>query len=232
MIVPPSPPLHSIIPSEVYPLGLKWWLGVPIVCADSDGVECPGCLKPVDLYGDHLLCCPRNNFNLRHAAVQEALANVFTASGQGFTREVTLPGQVDAELRPADLLLSSWQSGKPMAVDITVSHSWQHWERLVVSREHWRSFLPRKEGAKRLKYDIPCQEAGWSFTPMAFGTWGGQGPEAAKLLQRAAAWQEGDLRAGRQDVIRCAVGLALMRQVWWLLGSQNFLPVARRGARS
>ena len=66
---------------------------------------------------------------------------------------------------------------------------------------------------------------------MAFGTWGGQGPEAAKLLhrivQRAAAWQEGDLRLGRQDEIRCAVGLALMRQVWRLLGSKNFLPAAQ-----
>ena len=103
-----------------------------------------------------------------------------------------------------------------------------------MSLEHWRSFLRRKEAAKRLKYDHPCQGAGWYFTPMAFGTWGGQGPEAATLLhrivQRAAAWQEGDLRLGRQDEIRCAVGLALMQQVWRLLGSKNFLPAAQRVA--
>ena len=61
---------------------------------------------------------------------------------------------------------------------------------------------------------------------MAFGTWGGTGPEAAKILQRilkrAAGWQEGDLRAARQDELRQNFDLTLMRHVWRLLERKNF----------
>ena len=60
---------------------------------------------------------------------------------------------------------------------------------------------------------------------MGFGTWGGLGPEGAKLLhrlvKRAAAWQEGDLRGARQDELLHAVGLALMRQVFQMLAGKS-----------
>ena len=62
---------------------------------------------------------------------------------------------------------------------------------------------------------------------MAFGTWGGQGPEGARILQRlsqrAAGWQEGDLRSSMAEQGRQAVGVALMRQVWRLLEAKNFI---------
>jgi len=62
---------------------------------------------------------------------------------------------------------------------------------------------------------------------MAFGTWGGLGPEGAKMLarivKRAAGWLEGDLRASRQAEIRYSIGLTLMRQVWELLAGKNYL---------
>ena len=64
---------------------------------------------------------------------------------------------------------------------------------------------------------------------MAFGTWGGLGPEAAKLLARmvgrAAAWQEGPLRAWRQQGLREGVGLALMTHIWALLDAKNQLQI-------
>jgi hypothetical protein len=62
---------------------------------------------------------------------------------------------------------------------------------------------------------------------MAFGTWGGMGPEGSKLLhriaKRAAGWLEGDLRARRQEEIRHAVGVTLTRQVLALLERKNYL---------
>ena len=60
---------------------------------------------------------------------------------------------------------------------------------------------------------------------MAFGTWGGMGPDAAKLLfrllKRAASWLDGDSRAARQEELRLTVGLALMRHIWVLLEAKN-----------
>ena len=60
---------------------------------------------------------------------------------------------------------------------------------------------------------------------MAFGTWGGLGPEGAKVLHRlvkwAASWQEGELRALRQRELLETISLAIMRQVWKLLGNKT-----------
>ena len=82
---------------------------------------------------------------------------------------------------------------------------------------------------KLSKYDAPCKAAGWGFLAMTFGTWGGMGPEGARVLhrlaKRAASWQEGDLRSLRlrQSELLENVGLALMRQVWKLLANKNHL---------
>ena len=223
MAVTPSNQLHTSINSATYRLGLKWWLGIPIVTGSN--ATCPGCSAPVDIWRDHLLLCPRINYAKRHNAVQEALACVLDDSGQGYSREVALP---QAGLRPADLMLRTFQDGKDTAVDLTISHGWQVAERSdSISREKWRSFLKRKEHAKQLKYSIPCADAGWEFLPMAFGTWGGLGPSCAKLLhrlvKRAAGWYEGTRKAARQDELRHTVGLALSRQVWCLLEDKAFV---------
>jgi hypothetical protein len=225
MSVPPNNALHFSFPSDSYRLGLKWWLGVSLF-GETDPAACPGCSAEVDLFGDHLLCCPRNDFQKRHVAVQEVLADLLQAAGQPFTREVVVPSMDASELRPADLLLRAWSAGRDTAVDLTISHGWQVSER-AATRERWRSFLRKKEEAKHAKYDLPCSRANWAFRAMAFGTWGGQGPEAAKLLarftKRAAGWQDGDLRASLMETCRLSVGVAVMRQVWRMLELKNFL---------
>ena len=227
MATAPSPALHTSIQSDLYRLGLKWWLGLPIVGEAEGQLICGGCQQLADRFGDHLLCCRRNNFNNRHAAVQESLANVLTESGQGFAREVRIPDVPDSQCRPADLLLRAWDNGTDTAMDLTICHGWQASERTnTVKRDRWRGFLCRKERDKHAKYDLLCRKAQWSFRALAFGTWGGLGPEAAKtlhrVLKRAACWQEGDLRAARQDELRLSVGLSLMRHVWRLLEGKNY----------
>ena len=229
MGITPSRHLNSVIPTDTYRLALRWWLGCPLMHYDpASPPKCPGCLSDVDPHGDHLLCCIRNNYTARHQAMQEALAQLLTDAGQPFEREVTLPNASDAQLRPADILLRSWQSGKDTAVDITVVHGWQATVRsAAVTREKWRTFLTHKETQKVTKYAAACHHAGWTFLPMAFGTWGGLGPQAAKLayrlLKRAASWADGDLRAARQEELRLGLGLSLMRHVWLLLEAKNLL---------
>ena len=174
-----------------------------------------------------MLCCARKNFSNRHNAVQEALSELLTSSGQGHTREAQIPSCPDGELRPADILLQAFQDGAPTALDVTLAHGWQSSESCGVSRERWRTFLRRKEQAKHAKSDAPCKAAGWGFLAMSFGTWGGMGPEGARtlhrLVKRAASWQEGDLRAARQHELLEVIGLSLMRQIWRLLGNKNHM---------
>ena len=160
----------------------------------AEPLTCPGCQTAVDQHGDHLLCCRRNNYTNRHSAVQEALAAMLVEAGQPFGREVMIPEYAE-NLRPADLLLKSWLAGTDVAVNLTVSHGIN--SHICHKRKRWRGFLTRKERTKKEKYILPCQQAGWAFLPMAFGTWGGMGPEAgAGQSSCVAGRQLADKEAG------------------------------------
>ena len=222
----PNPSLHTIILPEDYTLGLRWWLGLPVLPSGNTAPRsCPGCAKPIDVMGDHLLCCARNNYALRHTAVQEALSETLTQSGQLFRREVPLRAGHPADLRPADLLLEGWSDGIPCAVDLTISHGWGVATRGPPTMDNWRPFLRRREEAKHAKYDAPCRNSGWAFAAMAFGTWGGMGPEGARLLsrihKRACAAVDPAEREVRGRELHQMLSLALMRQVWRLLSGRN-----------
>ena len=227
MTVAPSAAFRSIIPSSLYRLGLRWWLGCPLIEAASGDLKCPGCEGRVDVYGDHLLCCKRNYLH-RHTAVQEGLVTLMQEAGQSFTKEVSIPHCPDGQLRPADLLIPGWESGQDTALDVTLVHGWQaSVQSTTVTRERWRTFLKGKERLKHQKYDNACKKAGWQFGAMAMGTWGGMGPEGARIFQRilkrAAFWLEGDLRADRQEELRRTFGLSIARQVWRLLDAKNLI---------
>ena len=62
---------------------------------------------------------------------------------------------------------------------------------------------------------------------MAFGTWGGEGPEAARLLgriiKRACAAVEPEERPARSKELGQQLSLALMRQIWRLLSGRNYV---------
>ena len=154
MAVTPNVSAHTLIAADSYRAGLRWWLGLPLldVASLEEPVTCPGCQAEVDGYGDHLLCCPRNNYSNRHNAVQDSLAAILVEAGQPFGREVVIP-DIQKQLRPADLLLKGWLAGVDVAVDLTVSHELQAAEQAVaattVTRERWRGFITRKERAKK-----------------------------------------------------------------------------------
>ena len=142
---------------------------------------CPDCQGAQDHFGDHLVCCAHINFSQRHSAVQDVLADVVRQSGVSCEREAPFPALVGAgAIRPADLLLGSGVGGKPLAIDLTVSHGWTAYERRnpqqamakEVSRERWRKFLKKREDEKQATYDDVYGKAGWQFKAMAFGLWG------------------------------------------------------------
>ena len=83
----------------------------------------------------------------------------------------------------------------------------------------------KKEQAKVLRYGEACKAAGWAFQPAAFGSWGGMGPDAARLVhritKRVAGWLEGDLRASRQEEARQLLGLTLARGILEMLQGKH-----------
>ena len=228
MQVVPSDEGVNTIPRDEYRLGLRWTLGLPVLGQDHEGAKCQACGNTVDIHGDHLMCCRKNNFYGRHFAVQEAFITMAQAGDQPYKREVALSthnatssGQA---LRPADLLLVAWQGGIDTAVDFTISHPLQTSQK-PWSAEKAQTFVSTQETQKRTKYAEPCRAQGWNFTPAAFDTWGGMGSGAkgilTKLLKRAVASTPLELRAPRTQELKQHLSLALMRQVWRLLAAKN-----------
>jgi len=182
MTAPPSSASGAVFSSEEYCLGLRWWLGAPLI-VDADA-RCGGCGQAVDREGDHFLCCPRNNFARRHDAVQDALFTVLSSTGQSVAREVALAASPDTHLRPADLLLQNWHGWQPTALDLTVVHEWPASAAragAAHARDNWRPFLRRREEVKHAKYDDACRTEEWHFAAAAFGTWGGVGPRGCQI---------------------------------------------------
>jgi GrpB-like predicted nucleotidyltransferase (UPF0157 family) len=155
-----------------------------------------------------------------------ALAEVLDEAGQAYTLEESIPVPEFQGLRPADILLKGWLAGKDTALDLTVVHGWQESQRRA-SRERCRAFLRRKEQDKHDKYDRACLAAGWEMRAMAFGTWGGMGPEGTqvlkRLINRAASWHEGDLKAACRDRLEITMGIALLKSVWKALYNKSLL---------
>jgi hypothetical protein len=225
----PVAALGSVFSAEQYRLGMRWWLGVPLL-ASLAGSPCPGCTMPVDAAGDHFLCCKRNNFADRHDAVQDALFNILSGTGHAVSKEVPLQHALDSHLRPADLLVPTWHEGKPLAIDVTVVHGWTLAAASVARpqpRDNWRPFLRRKEERKHAKYDEPCAREGWHFAPAGFGTWGGVGPEGSKIisrmLKRAVTAETPEHRGVALRGLQERIGVALFRQVWRLLEAKNLI---------
>ena len=108
-----------------------------------------------------------------------------------------------------------------------MAHGWQSAVACSPTREHWRAFLRRKEEAKHRKYDQACERAHWSFGALAFGTWGGLGPKAVRLItkltKRAAGWQEGEHRASLQESLRFRLGFTIISQVSTFLEAKNMV---------
>ena len=138
-------------------MALKWWLGLPLLVAGpSSPLVCPGCLAPLDVFGDHLVCCRRTNFAHRHFGVQQAIGNLLSEAGQGYALKVSLPeGCADAALRPADILLQSWSRGEGIALELTVCHGWQ-----VAEQSQGMKAVPRwatQTRPREAKFHLPSQ---------------------------------------------------------------------------
>jgi hypothetical protein len=99
---------------------------------------------------------------------------------------------------------------------------------VAVTRDNWRPFLRAKELEKHRKYDIPCTTEGWHFMAAAFGTWGGLGPEGAKVLsrtlKRATTWDDPDTRGASLRRQYEAIGVPMFREIFRMLEGSNRIP--------
>ena len=179
LAVIPSPGLRTKVDTTAWRCLLRWTLGIPLIPQSLAGKPCPRCQTPVDIFGDHVVCCIKNNIQRRHVALQDSLAQLVRDAGLTCSKE---QGTGDGT-RPGDLFIPRWDADGPAGIDTTVrcpsapSHPLLNPERL----QQWKE---TQEQDKHKKYDAACRRAGWIFHAFVMDTWGGLAPEATKVMTK------------------------------------------------
>ncbi|GKA45869.1 putative reverse transcriptase domain-containing protein, partial [Tanacetum coccineum] len=121
--VVPISGLGHTMNGKTYRCVLCYRLGVPLFSVSK---PCSTCSKVFtgDVYGDHAVSCAGViGIKHRHNAVRDTLVDICFRSGISVGKEVDigLGGGCDKALRPADMLLYSWEGGLDVCVDLTGS---------------------------------------------------------------------------------------------------------------
>ncbi|GKB59970.1 hypothetical protein Tco_0916156 [Tanacetum coccineum] len=137
-----------------------------------------------DIYGDHdVSCVDIIGIKHRHNVVRDTLVDICFQSGISAGKEVDigLGGGRDKALRPADILLYSWDGGLDVCVDLTGSS--------LLTQTRMADFVPGRAvtGAaqcKRVKYEAKCADIGYGFLPFSFSSFRELEKDAMTLLKR------------------------------------------------
>ncbi|GJW01398.1 putative reverse transcriptase domain-containing protein [Tanacetum coccineum] len=168
---------------KTYRSVLCYRLGVPLFSVSK---PCSACSRVFieDIYGDHAISCAGIiGIKHRHNMVRDTLVDICFRSGISAGKEVDigLDGGHDKKLRPADMLLYSWDGGLDVCVDLTGSSP--------LTQTGMSDFAPGRAVTdaaqrKRGKYMTKCADIGYGFLPFSFSSFGELEKDAVTLLKR------------------------------------------------
>ncbi|GJT34418.1 reverse transcriptase domain-containing protein, partial [Tanacetum coccineum] len=137
-----------------------------------------------DIYGYHdMSCAGIVGIKHRHNIVRDTLVDICFRSwiSAGEEVEIGLSDGRDKTLRPADMLLYSWDRGLDVCVDLTGSSP--------LTQTGMADFVPGRvvidaAKRKRVKYEAKCANIGYGFLPFSFSSFGELEEEAINLLKQ------------------------------------------------
>nr|GEW33116.1 ABC transporter A family member 9-like [Tanacetum cinerariifolium] len=137
-----------------------------------------------DIYGDHVVSCADIiDIKHRHNVVCDTLVDICFHSGISAGKEVDirLDGGRDKPLRPADILLYSWDGGLDVCVKLIGS--------LPLTQAGMADFVPGRAvidaaQRKRVKYMAKCTAIGYGFLSFSLFYLGELEEDAVTLLKR------------------------------------------------
>ena len=145
----------------------KYWLGMPVYGNGADGTR-------------SLLESSAGRIS-RHDALRDCFFEASKAAGLRPWKE---RGVDTSGHRPGDLFLPNWSLGRPLAVDVTVSHPSQATLSNQAREENSASKLAalRAASGKTRKHGARCLAAGVDFQPVVVCSFGGSGCQRVKSL--------------------------------------------------
>ncbi|XP_056683636.1 uncharacterized protein [Spinacia oleracea] len=179
--------LGQTMNGKTYRSVLCYRLGIPLF---SYSTPCSACSRVFDgdIYGDHAVSCAGIvGIKHRHNVVRDTLLDICYRSGISARKEVDvgLTSESDGALRPADILLYSWDGGLDVCVDLTGSSP--------MTQSGLSGFVPCRVVAvaaqrKQDKYGARCRALGYGFFPFSFSSFGELEKGAVSLLKRVQTY--------------------------------------------
>ena len=149
----------------------------------SNEPKCIKCRRDQDQWGDHALnCAKRPGFKQRHEMLVHSLGRLLALGNIAHSindQNVQLLGAQGEILRPADLLLHSWNGARSLCIDVTVVSPWT-----PDGEGDSAGALEQAAARKVAKYRDACQRTGMDFLPLAVTHFGTLGEEASQFLGR------------------------------------------------
>ncbi|GJX49926.1 hypothetical protein Tco_0276771, partial [Tanacetum coccineum] len=180
--VVPISGLGQTMNGKTYRSVLCYRLGFPLFSVSK---PCSACSRVFaeDIYGDHAVSCAEIiGIKHRHNMVRDTLVDICFRSGISAGKEVDigLDGGHDKKLRPADMLLYSWDGGLDVCVDLTGSSP--------LTQTGMTDFAPGRAMTdaahrKRGKYMAKCAAIGYGFLPFSFFSLGELETDVVTLLR-------------------------------------------------
>ncbi|GJW38379.1 hypothetical protein Tco_0064224 [Tanacetum coccineum] len=175
--------LGQTMNGKTYRCVLCYRLGIPLFSGSKPCLACSRVFAG-DIYGDHVVSCAGIiGIKHRHNVVRDTLVDICYRSGISAGKEVDigLDGGRDKPLRPADILLYSWDGGLDVCVDLTGSSP--------LTQTGMVDFVPGRAvidaaQRKRGKYMDRCAAIGYGFLPFSFSSLGELEADAVILLKR------------------------------------------------
>lgn len=218
--------LGQTMNARTYRCVLCYRLGVPLFTVQ---VPCSACSRVFtgDIYGDHAVSCAGIvGIKHRHNIVRDVLVDICSRSGISARKEVDigLYGDRDRSLRPADILLYSWDGGLDVCVDLTGSSPLT--QSGMIDFMSGRAVIEAAQ-RKRVKYEAKCVDIGYGFLPFSFSSFGELEKDAVTLIKRIRRFSSTqDIGARAAVHIFNRIGFAIARGVGAQLVSRlpiNFL---------
>nr|GEW71864.1 hypothetical protein [Tanacetum cinerariifolium] len=137
-----------------------------------------------DIYEDHVVFCAGIiGIKHQHNVVRDTLVDICFRSeiSAGNKVDIGLGGGSDKPLRPADMLLYSWDEWLDMCVDLTGSSP--------LTQTGMVDFVPGPAvidatHRKWVKYEAKCANIGYGFLPFSFSSLGELDKDAVTILKR------------------------------------------------
>ncbi|GJT69080.1 reverse transcriptase domain-containing protein [Tanacetum coccineum] len=202
--------LGQTMNGKTYSCVLCYRLGVPLFSVSK---PCSACSRVFtgDIYGDHAVSCAGViGIKRHHNVVRDTLVDICYRSGilAGKEVDIGLDGGRNKPLRPADMLLYSWDRGLDVCVDLTGFSP--------LTQTGMADFVPVVRGIRggcnvtgispfagmgvnswapkvalhndvekeKRKYATKCADNGYKFIPFAFSTFGEFDKDALDTLSR------------------------------------------------